>query len=399
MTAAGSVVTAARATWRALDRMPFAARARLARDAVRAMSGAAEVPPYLAADTGLSRENVTWGLQSMVDAFSANALERLATHVPPGARATDLAAVVLPGNVFAAAFQGLLLPWLAGVPVVAKLPRHGGTAAVLLTEYFRQLAPAELADSMAALRIGREEQESLLALVGQASLVSIYGADEAVRAVRTLARADARIAAHGHGVSVAWVSAGRFASLAEREQAALARGLAEDVVAYDQRGCLSPQALIIEAPEAALAKLANAVALALVERGKAIPLGPGDADARAHDRRWRETARALGELAEHPTAAVSIETALRGSHGRRHLGVVAMPSRAAVVDSLRALGPHLKLVGVVEGETDSLELTEQLRPQAHPRVVTVGEMQTPPADAFMDGRPPFEGFFEYQGTR
>jgi hypothetical protein len=309
-------------------------------------------------------------------------------------------AVVLPGNVFAASFQGLLLPWLAGVPVVAKVPTHGGHAAMLLAEAVAAVVP-ELSATFRVLRFDRTDQARVHSLLARADAVSIYGADSTIAEVRALARADARILPHGHGVSVGWLSNSIVSSLDEPALAAVAREIAIDVVAYDQRGCLSPQAVLVEAeaesPE--LERLARVLALALEERSAQIPLGAHDAHSRALGQHWRAMARALGEAHEQESFSVSIETAIRGSPGRRHLALVAQPERSSLLKNLRSFGPHLKQVGIAAGDDEAWGLCQALGPDAYPGLVSFGLMQCPSVDAYFDGRAPFAEHFAYEASR
>jgi acyl-CoA reductase-like NAD-dependent aldehyde dehydrogenase len=400
MTEVDNVTGLARGAWGKLQEVGFEGRLHGVEAVVQHLCARADVVAVLAADAGLSVENVRWGLDSQLALFKASELERLRQFMPARARGLGLMAVVLPGNVFAASFQGLLLPWLAGVPVVAKLPTRGGHAAVFLAESVAACVP-ELAATLQVVRFDREDHARVDSLLSQADAVSIYGADSTIVDVRARARADARILPHGHGVSVGWVSKEHLGRLNDADMESLARSIAVDVVAYDQRGCLSPQAVWVEAePESSeVERLAAALARALEERSALIPVGPHDAHSRAAEQHWRSVAKALGEVHERESFAVSIETELRGSPGRRHLAVVAQPKRASLMEKLRSLGPHLKQVGLAVGDDEGFRLCQALLPDAYPSLVPFGVMQCPPVDTYFDGRAPFVEHFVYEASR
>ena len=107
----------------------------------------------------------------------------------------------------------------------------------LLTAALREVSPA-LVDTVQVVSVPGTSRE-LYELCNHADVVSVYGSDETVAAVRRQLGRTTRLLPHGHGVSLAWVPA-RALSSAARARAA-ARALSIDIAAYDQRGCLSPQ--------------------------------------------------------------------------------------------------------------------------------------------------------------
>lgn len=340
-----------------------------------------------------------WGLETTLETFARDHLERLLLPLDDGksVRGPELVAVVLAGNIFAATFRALLIPWLVGGPVVAKLAHRGAEMGAILAELVASIAP-EAKATLTALSFPGGSLRHEETLFRAADVISVYGDDATVRAVRNLCPAHARVMGHGHGVSVAWLSETTVDRLEVADVEHWAEALTLDVAAYDQRGCLSPQAVLVEAPprDPKVVALAEALFFALEERQKTHPIGPRDAKARTVAGRWREVSRALGTLWEADSHAISIESELRGSPAARHLALVPMADRNQIVTTLRRLGPHLKQVGVVPDEPDAHALVEALLPKTAPELVGLGQMQTPPVDAYADGRPPLEGLLTYR---
>jgi len=76
-------------------------------------------------------------------------------------------------------------------------------------------------------------------LLRQADAVIAFGSDETMVSLRTQTRWDQKFIAHGHAVSLLWLSNPN--RLTTRQ----ARAGATDVLTYDQLGCLSPQAIYV----------------------------------------------------------------------------------------------------------------------------------------------------------
>jgi hypothetical protein len=160
--------------------------------------------------------------------------------------------------------------------------------------------------------------------------------------------------------------------LEEATPAALA-GLAVDLCAWDQAGCLSPQAVWTrEDPAAVLPRLAEAVRR--VEA--ALPMSPPAGAARA-----RQVARTLGVM---QGAVVETASALlialpvarfRGSPGARTLWLLP-----AAPGALEPLAPHLSCLAFAGDPAQRPAVA------AGVRVCSPGQMQRPPLTWAHDGR-------------
>lgn len=139
-------------------------------------------------------------------------------------------------------------PWFAPALIAALVARE----------------PA-LANALAAVVMAGDDRAALTAAFGGADPLLAYGG---AQAVASLAEAfGERLVAHGPKASVAFVGA-------EVDPVGTARGLARDIALFDQRGCLSVQAIYTEGdPE----ELAAALAWALLLESARLPQGPIDA--------------------------------------------------------------------------------------------------------------------------
>jgi hypothetical protein len=164
--------------------------------------------------------------------------------------------------------------------------------------------------------------------------------------------------------------------------------LARDVARHDQRGCLSPHAVLLEESASLDAPtLARSLFEALSQLEPTWPRGRMELDESARERTWRDTAQALGDwVGVAPSHAVSAERgAVRDTPGLRNVAVHTL-SRAAIDTLLVRLGASLKSLGVVDPDA------WPTRREPGPHVVPIGAMQTPSLLAPADGAPPWTGF-------
>ena len=204
----------------------------------------------------------------------------------------------------------------------------------------------------------------------------LYGSDATVATLRRSVRAGVRVRSHGHGFGIVWVA---------RPDAAAARAIAEDVIDFDQRGCLSPR--VIFAQKGA-AELANALSTQLGARAEDCPRAALTDDERAALVRFREGSHFVGTVHQGPMHTVvqaHEDTPLfLGPAGRT---VIVFPAASAEVAAakLRLLAASVTSVGTdVEGEPTVIAATLGVR---HARVAALGAMQTPPLDGPVDLRP------------
>ena len=268
--------------------------------------------------------------------------------------------------------------------MLAKAASRDDALPHALSLALREVDPV-LGSALEVVTFDRTQAELLDALLERASLVSAYGDDDTLAALAARLPPGARLLSHGHGLGIACI--GADAARTRLEAAALAGRLARDIAAYDQRGCLSPHAVLVEAGGAVDARtFATLLADALEGVHAALPLGE-DAEASAASLQWRGVAAATGELLVREHAAVSFEpdAPIRPSPGLRHVAVLACDDLSAMRARLRPLGAHLKALGLA-----GARVTTELAGLA-PYACALGQMQTPPLDAALDGLHPLAG--------
>lgn len=311
---------------------------------------------HLLQTSGLSAAGIELGIGRCLETLvSPNELAALLLGTPEAPRAH----VLLSGNVFVAALRAVAIATVASPRVSVRASRRDPA----LPEALERLVPG------------------LFELVGELEPSPgdhfwAYGSDETLRDIQADLPRGVWFHGHGHGVGVVVLES------AELDPAAAARAIALDTVVFDQRGCLSPRAVLVAGSAEETLEVARALAHALAELERAVPLGPRDADEQAEARRQTDAARYAFELFEAGSAWVSV--------GRDD--VPAFPSVARCLHVVRASEPvsallplsrHLTCVGSSCGPLLSARLRDALRGARH---VALGEMQRPPLDGPVDRR-------------
>ncbi len=259
------------------------------------------------------------------------------------------------------------------------------------------------------------------ALFEEASCLTATGSDEMLMDVRARLPLRTRFVAHGHRVSLAYVSNEVLSTYSVRR---VARELAADVTAWNQLGCLSPHVAYVQEDGAVSPEgLALAVAEELARREQDEPRGPippEDAAAIAARRDiYRLRASVAGTVAERPR----FETAFRDLPG----GVALWESeestawtvvldrdprfehsclnRFLYVKPVRQLDEMLRVLEPVRGQVSTVavaavdhratDIARELAAWGVPRVCPVGRMQEPPLAWRHDGRPALADLVEW----
>jgi hypothetical protein len=322
----------------------------------------ASIAPSIARETGLSPAGVELAFARHLE---TDPRDEDVEALVDGAGDAPHVAVILSANVFVAALRALAIARAASGSVVVRASRRAPTFAGALV--------ACAADP--SIRLDPDLDVALL----PPGEVHVYGRDETIAAVRARARANAalRVVGHGAGMGVALVSAGADLSSA-------AASLAEDVVAFDQRGCLSPRIALVVGDAARAAAFARALDDALDDAARRIPRGPLDDAERAASTRYVTTMAFAGHVHTAHTHAVGVGRAgapLTLPPPGRHVHVVPVEGPYAA----RALLVPLERFVVTVGSDDPA-LAGALAP-THARLAALGEMQRPPMDGPVDRRP------------
>jgi hypothetical protein len=311
--------------------------------------------------TGLSPEGVDLALGRCLETHPSDdevlALVRSVPRVPR-------AHVLLSANVFVAAHRAVALALAASEDVFVRPSRREPVTLRLL----ERGAPGLF---RAVERLGPRAGDHLWA----------YGDTDTLDSVRREAPEGVATHAHGPGFGVVFVDA---TEAAPRDLTVTAAAVADDVVPFDQRGCLSPRVVFALGGPSRIRAFAEALSEALARAGRQIPLGRLDSEELAGRARYRDTLLATGTLLPSGDGFVGLDL-----DGR----AVAVPPVGRNVHVMRCAGPE-HVTGAlgsavtsiaVAGDGALVERVSSLFP--HARVTEPGRMQTPPFDGPVDRRP------------
>lgn len=340
--------------------------------------------PALAATTRLSPEGLSAGLEAVLGGVSGRAAAGLFADAWPAAEATPVL-VVLAANLPALAVQPLLPALAVGRPAIIK----SASAEPLFTPAFATaLARREplLSEAVAALTWTGGDREIETPLLEGAGAVIAYGEQGSLDDLER--RTKGRFVGYGPKTSLAVVGRGALGSADAVER--VAASVARDVALFDQRGCLSIQAIYTDGePE----PLARALAAALGREAERLPPGPSDfeslaglrqllADAELRDLAVFATGSGDDRSLAHGTVVVDPQPAFRPSPGLR-------AARLHPLDSLAELPPILEpwrgrlqgaaLAGLDVDDPDHRRLLAALEAVGISRVAQPGELQSPDA--------------------
>lgn len=327
--------------------------------AARALASRPALVSEIAASTGLSRPGVELALAEHLELDATDEeLRRLVARAGSAARVW----VILSSNVFVGALRALAIARAASTDVVVRPSRRDPA--------FARALVAEAADP--ALRLVTELDVGELT----AGELHVYGHDATIRELRARARPCVRVVGHGSGMGVAWISRGAALEAA-------ARDLARDVVAFDQRGCLSPRVACVEGPLARADAFADALHEALERLEERVPRGALPPEERAASERYVTTMtyahRALVGTA-HVVGVAPPEAALVAAPTYRHVHLVPCASEEAALRVLDPLRP-----AIVAVSSDEAASARRLAPP-WARTSALGSMQRPPLDGPVDLR-------------
>ncbi len=248
---------------------------------------------------------------------------------------------------------------------------------------------------IAEWRGGNAELES--ALFAEADCVTATGSDKTLAAIRARLPARTRFLGYGHRVSFGFVAGEMLSGFYARQIVSRA---ADDVVAWNQLGCLSPHVIYVQAggevsPEIFAERLADE----LQQREQTEPRGelPAEHAAAIASRRGIYEVRAAHspETTQHWCSRNSTAwTVVYEADARFQLSCL---NRFIYVKPVRDLAEALHYAEMVRGQVSTVglaapehrleELARQLAHWGVTRVCPLGRMQNPPLTWRHDGRP------------
>lgn len=308
----------------------------------------------LAISTGLSAAGVEWAFRECLELSpSEDELAALLTSVRPA----PAAHVILPANVFVAAHRAIAL-------ALAQSPRVSVRASRREPHFARLLAFAAPGSFRLVDEITPEAGDS----------VWVYGSGDTLNALWQSLPAGVVLHAGGPGHGAAVLGE-------EHADLAAARALARDVIAFDQRGCLSPRVAYFVGGLARAHAFAAALAAELADVGQRVPRGTLSQEEAAEATRFRDTLSYAGRLfPAGPGSVAVIDDRTVLSPAGRHLTLVVTR------DPLSRLAPIASNVTALGLATSSAlaRALRQLLPKA--RVSALGAMQRPAFDGPADPR-------------
>ncbi len=212
--------------------------------------------------------------------------------------------------------------------------------------------------------------------------VHAYGSDETIAALSKALPRGTVLRGHGHGFGLIVIGP-------DADMTTAAAAVADDVIAFDQRGCLSPRALIAIGDEARARRVAEAIDAALDTAGRRVPCGPLDPGTQAELARFARTMAATGELVggltakrDHLVAILDEGAPLTLAPAARALVVHASRDETSARARIQLIARFVTTVGA---SPDVQSLVDALQ-RAGARPAALGQMQRPPLDGPVDRR-------------
>ena len=247
---------------------------------------------------------------------------------------------------------------------------------------------------LAEWRGGHAELET--ALFAETDCVTATGSDETLAAIRARLPEKVRFIGHGQRVSFGFVAR---EVLREETITEIVSRAADDVVAWDQNGCLSPHVFYVEERGAVESdKFAALLAAELMQRETTAPRGKisvEESAAIASSRSIYETLAAhRGDVklwsSQNSTAWTVVfehETRFRFSPLNRFIFVKPVPDLVAVLPGVDEIHGKVSTVGIAATPEKMRDLAWQFARWGATRICPLGQMQNPPLTWRHDGRP------------
>ncbi len=243
-------------------------------------------------------------------------------------------------------------------------------------------------------------------LLDEADCVTMTGSDEAVNSIRMRMPAQARFLAHGHRVGFGYISREMLGAGSVNE---MVSRVADDVTAWDQNGCLSPQVVYVEERgEVESDQFAGRVAMELGRRETLEPRGPISPEEAAAIVSRRAIAEALAlhradvKIWSSPkstawTVVFEHDVRYQGCPLNRFLLIKPVSGLEDVFRGMDGVRRHISSVGIGASPTQSADLALALARWGVPRICPIGRMQKPPLDWHQDGRPTLADMVSWSG--
>jgi hypothetical protein len=236
------------------------------------------------------------------------------------------------------------------------------------------------------------------ALFAGADCVTATGSDETLAAIRARLPYATRFLGYGHRVSFGLVTKDALSSSFQARQAA-ARA-ADDVVAWNQLGCLSPHVIYVQEGGVMTGEgFAELLALELDKREASEPRGELPVEAAAaiaarrafYDVRAAHAPDATRHWCSRDSTAWTViyesDPQFQVSCLNRFVYVKTVPDLKTLLENLETIRDRVSTVGLAAAGEQTPEIARQLARWGVLRVCPLGQMQNPPLTWRHDGRP------------
>ncbi len=241
---------------------------------------------------------------------------------------------------------------------------------------------------------GNAELEA--ALFAEADCVTVTGNDETLAAIRSRLPVKVRFLGYGQRVSFGFVTR---EALRDESISSLVARVTDDVVAWDQNGCLSPHVIYVEERGAVESdKFAGLLAAELMQREPAEPRGrislEESADIASRRSLYEALAAHRGDVKIWQSSNSTVWTVVFEHEARFHFSplnrfvyVKPVPDLATVLQGVDELKGKISTAGIAATPEKLKELAPQLARWGVTRICPAGQMQNPPLTWRHDGRP------------
>ncbi len=302
------------------------------------------------------------------------------------------------GNVPNPALMSIVLGLLTRSAQFVKCA-HGAAFLPRLFAHSIYAADAKLGACLeiAEWRGGKVDLET--ALFAEADCVTATGSDETLAAIRARLPAKTRFLGYGHRVSFGFVDSAVWHGSNTRQ---IISHVTDDVVAWNQLGCLSPHVIYVQSggkvsPE----QFAEMLADELERREQIEPRGELATEHAAviasrrafYEVRAAAQAEGLGTLMWHSrnstawTVVYEADPRFQLSCLNRFVYVKGVKDLHEMLQNAESVRDKVSTVGIAAPERKAGELAEQLARWGVTRVCPLGRMQNPPLTWRHDGRP------------
>jgi hypothetical protein len=235
------------------------------------------------------------------------------------------------------------------------------------------------------------------ALFVEADCVTATGNDETLAQIHKRLPAKIRFLGYGQRVSFGFVAR---EVLREEEISKIVSSAADDIIAWDQNGCLSPHVIYVEERGAVESdKFAELLAMEMAKREVSAPRGKISTEESAIIASRRAICETLAAhradvkiwSSQNSTAWTVVfehDTRFQFSPLNRFIYVKPVPDLATVLQGIDAVHGKVSTVGIAASPEKLKEVATRFAHWGATRICPLGQMQNPPLTWRHDGRPP-----------